>query len=117
MKIIYIFGLLVALTPFLGIPTSWKTFIFVVLGLTIFAKGFYLYRKEDKKTKKEESTYEQNDDFREEKNEKKEDIKKIDNEKNENVEVEKNNFSDIKTDNDEGEDLEKDNIIKKEDGQ
>jgi len=40
MKTIIISGLIVAITPFLGLPLSWKTFIFVGLGLLIAVKAF-----------------------------------------------------------------------------
>ncbi len=35
-------GLLVFLTPFLGIPGSWRTVILVILGATIAVLGFLL---------------------------------------------------------------------------
>jgi len=35
-------GVLVVITPFLGIPGSWKTFIFVVAGVALAAVGFLL---------------------------------------------------------------------------
>lgn len=35
-------GLLVAVTPFLGIPGSWKTVLFVLAGLALAGAGFLL---------------------------------------------------------------------------
>ena len=39
---ILILGLVVVATPFLGLPSSWKTVIFVVLGLVIASLAFLL---------------------------------------------------------------------------
>lgn len=44
MKTISILGILVALIPFLGIPSSWKTVLFVVFGIVIFAKAYSIMR-------------------------------------------------------------------------
>ncbi len=38
MKSISYLGLAVAIVPFLGVPNSWKTIFFVIVGLTIFLK-------------------------------------------------------------------------------
>ena len=35
-------GVLVVVTPFLGVPGSWKTFIFVVAGVALSGIGFLL---------------------------------------------------------------------------
>jgi hypothetical protein len=35
-------GVLIVITPFLGIPGSWKTFIFIIAGLVLAAVGFLL---------------------------------------------------------------------------
>lgn len=45
MKSIAILGLVVAIIPFLGIPGSWKTVLFFVIGLTIFTKAFLILKK------------------------------------------------------------------------
>ena len=37
-----ILGSIVALTPFIGIPGSWKTIIFIIVGILIAVFGFLL---------------------------------------------------------------------------
>ncbi len=39
---VIVLGLLVAVTPFLGIPGSWKTAVFVLAGLGMAIVGFLL---------------------------------------------------------------------------
>lgn len=41
---IIILGLVVVITPFLGIPTSWKNVVFVVIGLTISVFAYLLQK-------------------------------------------------------------------------
>ncbi len=41
---IAILSALIIITPFLGVPDSWKTTLIVILGLIIFFKSFYSYR-------------------------------------------------------------------------
>ena len=41
---IIILGLVVVITPFLGIPTSWKNVVFVVVGLTISVFAYLLQK-------------------------------------------------------------------------
>lgn len=42
-KIIIVLGALVVLTPFSGLPSSWKTLSLVVLGSTIVLLAFWLF--------------------------------------------------------------------------
>jgi hypothetical protein len=37
-----ILGIITIITPFLGLPWAWKTYIFVVLGLLIACISFFL---------------------------------------------------------------------------
>lgn len=58
---ILILGLVVAATPFLGLPSSWKTALFVVSGLAITLLAFLLrgdisYRAGEKHNKGERRT-------------------------------------------------------------
>jgi hypothetical protein len=39
---VIVLGLLVVVTPYLGLPGSWKTVIFVVAGLVLAGVGFLL---------------------------------------------------------------------------
>ena len=57
MKTIYISGIVVAIIPFLGIPSSWKSVLLVALGTIIFVKGYSYYKKD----KGSELSFEQND--------------------------------------------------------
>ena len=61
MKTIYLSGIAVIITPFLGIPYFWKTLLLVILGLLIFAKGYFYYKRDKKEIKKLESSFKQND--------------------------------------------------------
>ena len=61
MKTIYSSGIAVAVTPFLGIPYSWKTLLLVALGLVIFVKGYTYYKKSKKKVKHLEASFKQNE--------------------------------------------------------
>ncbi|MBU4480327.1 hypothetical protein KKG48_02710 [Patescibacteria group bacterium] len=49
MKLISYLGIVVAVIPFLGIPNSWKTVFFVVVGLTIFSQAYLLKLRSRKK--------------------------------------------------------------------
>ncbi len=46
MKSLSISGILIALIPFLGFPGKWETIFFVILGLYVFGRSFYLFRFE-----------------------------------------------------------------------
>jgi len=41
-KTFIILGIIIAIVPFLGIPYSWKTFLFVVIGLGIAITAFFI---------------------------------------------------------------------------
>jgi membrane protein implicated in regulation of membrane protease activity len=43
--LIMLAGTLVALLPFLGLPTSWDTIIFFVLGILVIALGIAVRRR------------------------------------------------------------------------
>lgn len=61
MKLIYSLGLVVALIPFLGIPDSWKTTLFFVIGITIFTKAYLIHRISSKaKENGNNSSFKQN---------------------------------------------------------
>lgn len=55
---IIILGLVVVITPFLGIPTSWKNVVFVVVGLTISVFAYLLQKNmnDDKYARVEKRT-------------------------------------------------------------
>ncbi|MBU1557867.1 hypothetical protein KKC45_02800 [Patescibacteria group bacterium] len=61
MKTIYSSGIAVAVTPFLGIPYSWKMWLLVALGAVIFVKGYSYYRKDKREVKQLETSFEQNE--------------------------------------------------------
>lgn len=42
---VIVLGIVVALTPYLGIPASWKTFLNVVLGLVISLLSYLWIKK------------------------------------------------------------------------
>ena len=44
-KLIITFGVIVAIVPFLGFPSSWKTFLFAVLGSAIAFTAYYVLRE------------------------------------------------------------------------
>lgn len=61
MKTIAILSALIIITPFLGVPNSWKTTLIVVLGLVIFFKSFYSYRMNKmEKTDDKDTAFTQN---------------------------------------------------------
>jgi hypothetical protein len=41
---VMVLGIVVALTPYLGLPGEWRTILLVLLGLSIAAIGFLLRR-------------------------------------------------------------------------
>ena len=55
---IIILGLVVVITPFLGIPTSWKNVVFVVVGFTISVFAYLLQKNmnDDKYARVEKRT-------------------------------------------------------------
>lgn len=62
-KTIIALGVIVALVPFLGFPSSWKNIMFLVLGCGIATLGFRLYvatrTEEDAGEASEYATYQQ----------------------------------------------------------
>lgn len=56
-RITAIVGLLLVLLPFLGFPTSWKTFFSVIAGIVLLYVGYKEYRSiEGARRRKEEKT-------------------------------------------------------------
>ncbi len=56
-RITAIVGLLLVLLPFLGFPTSWKTFFSVIAGIVLLYVGYKEYRFiEGARRRKEEKT-------------------------------------------------------------
>jgi len=61
-KTIIALGMIVALVPFLGFPSSWKNIMFAVLGLTIATLSFRIFsvvRDSESGQKQERESYQQ----------------------------------------------------------
>ena len=61
MKLLYSLGIVVAIIPFLGVPSSWKTVVFFVIGITIFMKAYSIYRHDSVKKINSNSSFKQNE--------------------------------------------------------
>lgn len=43
-SLVFIVGVIVFLLPFLGVPSSWKEYVFIVCGVVLMIAGFLLRR-------------------------------------------------------------------------
>ena len=71
MKTIYTSGVLIVIISLLGVPSSWKNFLFLVLGVLIVLKAFYIQRSNAKTKNKAlendvSSSFKQNKNFSDE---------------------------------------------------
>lgn len=64
MKLIYSLGIVVAITPFLGVPNTWKTVLLFGIGIVIFIKAYTIHRSgryNKEKRDDNNSSFKQND--------------------------------------------------------
>ncbi len=67
-RIIFIFGVWVAILPYLGFPTTWKSILFTLTGLVLIYFSYTFHQKNSKSKEKQEINFDnfrENHDFRE----------------------------------------------------